>query len=108
MAKKKVVKKKVVRPSKTILKKEKVIDRKLQKSLSSKKIKIASSKKLRFFPQIKKRLALRDLILFAILSLISYILYTASGIQIYQDTFYLLSMIFGFIAVAFLIVFLVR
>ncbi|MEK6817265.1 MAG: hypothetical protein AABX80_00530 [Nanoarchaeota archaeon] len=53
------------------------------------------------------RLALRDLILFALLSVISFILFTVSGNTLYQDTFYLLAMIFGFISVAFLIVFLV-
>jgi len=53
------------------------------------------------------RLALRDLILFALLSIISFILFTVSGNSLYQDTFYLLAILFGFIAVAFLIVFLV-
>ena len=42
------------------------------------------------------RRALKDLILF-----------TVSGNTLYQDTFYLLAILFGFIAVAFLIVFLV-
>ncbi len=53
------------------------------------------------------RLALRDLILFALLSIISFILFTVSGNTLYQDTFYLLGILFLFIAVAFLIVFLV-
>src|SRR3989344_3986684 len=53
------------------------------------------------------RRALRDLILFALLSIISFILFTVSGNSLYQDTFYLLAILFGFIAVAFLIVFLV-
>ncbi|MDP2672634.1 MAG: hypothetical protein Q8O84_02375 [Nanoarchaeota archaeon] len=53
------------------------------------------------------RLALRDLILFALLSIISFILFTVSGNTLYQDTFYLLAMLFGFVALAFLIVFLV-
>ncbi|MBI2004358.1 hypothetical protein HYS72_02745 [Candidatus Pacearchaeota archaeon] len=53
------------------------------------------------------RLALRDLILFALLSIISFILFTVSGNTLYQDTFYLLAILFGFIALAFLIVFLV-
>ena len=54
-------------------------------------------------------LALRNLILFAVLALISYILYSITGSekQIYRNTFYLSSMILGFIALAFLIVFLV-
>jgi|SRR3989344_8538725 len=53
------------------------------------------------------RLALRDLILFALLSIISFILYSVSGNTLYQDTFYLMGILFLFIAVAFLIVFLV-
>lgn len=53
------------------------------------------------------RLALRDLILFALLSVISFILETVSGNTLYQDTFYLLAILFGFISLAFLIVFLV-
>ncbi|MEK6844955.1 MAG: hypothetical protein AABX44_01740, partial [Nanoarchaeota archaeon] len=42
------------------------------------------------------RLALRDLILFAILTIISFILFTVSGNSLYQDTFYLLAILFGF------------
>lgn len=53
------------------------------------------------------KLALKDFILFALLSVISFILFTVSGNTLYQDTFYLLAMLFGFISVAFLIVFLV-
>ena len=52
------------------------------------------------------RLALRDLILFALLSIISIIVSNVSGNSLYQDTFDLLAILFGFIAVAFLIVFL--
>ena len=53
------------------------------------------------------RRALKDLILFSLLAIISFILFTVSGNTLYQDTFYLLAILFGFIAVAFLIVFLV-
>jgi|SRR3989344_2090216 len=52
------------------------------------------------------RLALRDLILFALLSIISFILFTVSGNTLYQNTFKLLGILFLFISVAFLIVFL--
>ena len=54
----------------------------------------------------RSKLALRNLILFAVLSLISFILYTVFGNQLYQDTFYLLTIIFIFVALAFLIIFL--
>lgn len=53
------------------------------------------------------KLALRDLILFALLSIISFILYSVSGNTLYQDTFYLLGILFLVIALAFLIAFLV-
>ena len=74
-------------------------------------VKSSASKKAVPLKQITSRynskLALRDLILFALLSIISFILYTVSGNILYQDTFYLLAILFGFISVAFLIVFLV-
>ena len=74
-------------------------------------VKSSASKKTVPLKQItsryNSRLALRDLILFALLSIISFILYTVSGNTLYQDTFYLLAILFGFISVAFLIVFLV-
>ena len=63
----------------------------------------------RLVSKSRARLALRDLILFAVLSLIFYILYSVTGDTklIYQDTFFLLSIVLGFIALAFLIIFLV-
>lgn len=74
-------------------------------------VKSSASKKTVPLKQItsryNSRLALRDLILFALLSIISFILFTVSGNTLYQDTFKLLGILFLFIAVAFLIVFLV-
>mgnify|MGYP001586679355 FL=1 len=74
-------------------------------------VKSSASKKAVPLKQItsryNSRLALRDLILFALLSIISFILYTVSGNILYQDTFYLLAILFLFVALAFLIVFLV-
>ena len=78
-----------------------------------KSVKVVSTSKKRTIPvkqitsRYNSRLALRDLILFALLSIISFILYTVSGNTLYQDTFNLLAILFGFISVAFLIVFLV-
>lgn len=74
-------------------------------------VKSSASKKAVPLKQItsryNSRLALRDLVLFALLSIISFILFTVSGNTLYQDTFKLLGILFLFIAVAFLIVFLV-
>jgi Na+/proline symporter len=49
------------------------------------------------------KLVLRNLILFVILSLISYLLYIVFDNVIYETFFYFLTMILGFIALAFLI-----
>jgi hypothetical protein len=57
-------------------------------------------------PKDRSRLALRDLILSGVLSLICFVLYAIVTNEIYQNTFYLLSMILGFIAVAFLILYI--
>ena len=48
-----------------------------------------------------------NLILFVILAVASYVLCNVSGSDFYQDLFFLLSVILGFVALAFLIAFLV-
>lgn len=55
----------------------------------------------------KINLVLKNLILFGVLSLISFMLYTVSSNVFYRDLFLLSTMILGFIALAFLIVLLV-
>lgn len=52
------------------------------------------------------RLALKDLILFSVLSIVSFIIYTLSNDPFYEDLFYLFGMVLVFIAAAFLIAFL--
>lgn len=49
----------------------------------------------------------RNLILFVLLSLISYVLYLVSENEVFKDIFYFLWIIFGFIAIAFLLALLV-
>ena len=51
----------------------------------------------------KFRLVLKNLILFVILGIISWLLYAVSGNVAYQTFFYVLTMILGFISLAFLI-----
>ncbi len=53
------------------------------------------------------RLALRDLLLFVILSMVSYLIYTVSGNTLYEQFFGVVSIILGFIALAFLVAVLV-
>ncbi len=52
-------------------------------------------------------LSLRRLILFAVLAAISFILYLFLSNEIFKNLFSLLAMIFGFVAVGFVIVFLI-
>ncbi len=114
MAKKAVKRKKVAKKKKKVVKKKatkkkkKVVRKKVPVTKKATKKKIVRVPKLsgQLASKYNSRLALRDLILFALLSLVSFILFLATGNGIYKDTFYLLAMLFGFIAVAFLIVFL--
>lgn len=52
----------------------------------------------------KFNLVLKNLIIFAVISLASFVLYTVSNSLMFRNLFSLLSMIFGFVAVAFLII----
>lgn len=109
---------KKVAKKKSSKKKVKTSKRKVKKKTTKKKVvakKAVKKKKLEIKPGIhpnkvsliyNSRLALRDLIIFACLSLLSLMLYLVSGNLFYQDLFYLLAMVFGFVALAFLIVFL--
>jgi hypothetical protein len=89
-AKKKVVKKKVS----------------VKKKLTVKNTSKPEIKQIRATPS-RLRLVLRNLILFAILATISYVLYVVSKGVVYETFFYFLAMILGFISLAFLISFLV-
>ena len=64
------------------------------------------SKKVRS-SKYKIKLVLRNLISFSVLTLVSVLLYVFSNNEIFRNLFQLLSIIFGFIGLAFLIVFLV-
>ena len=55
----------------------------------------------------KMKLVLRNLILFAVLSAVSLVLQDASGNVLMNQLFFLLGTLFGFVALAFLIVLLV-
>ena len=89
---KKVVKKK---PVKKIIKKSKV------------KRVVNESKKLVRYTKKKINLVLKNLILFVAISLLSFALYSVSNNAIFKNLFLLLVIVSGFVAVAFLIVFLI-
>ena len=92
-----------------VKKKVKKVIGKSAKKVSKKTIKkvVSKPKKLVRFGKKKFHLVLKNLILFAILFILSLVIYNVSNNEIYSDLFFLLSMIFGFVAVAFLIILLV-
>ena len=108
MAKKKVVKKKVAKKpvkKKVSKKSSKKVVRAKPKS-TSKKVskpkplgKVSVDKKLNF--------SIRRFLFFTIVTLLSFILYSVSGSEVYMDAFQLAMIIFGSIAIAFLIIVLV-
>ncbi len=88
---------------------KKKVSKKTAKVKSVRKIK--SSKNLNnsevIHYQRKTGVAVWNLCLFAVLSIISYILSNISGTDFYRELFYLASLLFGVVALTFLIVFLV-
>ena len=99
--KKKVAKKKVSKIKKQPLKvasKKKTVKRKIKK---------APVKSKKFIYPKKVNLVIRNLIWSAVLALISFILYSISGKEMYQNFFWLAAVILLFVAIAFLIVLLI-
>ncbi len=75
----------------------------------SKKSKTKSAKVVKNPSNLKRRfgIALRNLILFLIMFVVSYGLYSASSSDLMINLFFLLSVIFGFVSLAFLLVLLI-
>ena len=73
----------------------------------TKKKSVGKNKKMIRSTSKKINLVFKNLIFFAILFVLSRILYAVSGNQTYENLFLLLSIIFGFVGVAFLIVLLI-
>jgi Flp pilus assembly protein TadB len=100
MVKKKVTKKKAKR----------VVRRKTPVRKANQKIKSARRVKSIIRPvrstERKRRLVVNNLIFFVILAVISYILKVAASVEIYVNLFAILSMIFFFVALAFLVIYL--
>lgn len=101
MAKKKVKKAVKKKTTKKVAKKKTV-----KKSVKKVAHKPMKSKPVRATPR-KIKFVLRNLILFIVLSIISYLLYTVSSDVVLKPFFYFLTMILGVIALAFLISLLV-
>jgi hypothetical protein len=82
--------------------------RKTSKAISKKKIakEKEDAKKLVRATKRKIKLVVRNLIVFGGLFLISFCLYNLSSNLMFRNLFYLLSMVLGFVGLAFLIVFL--
>ncbi len=95
MVKKKSVKKKSVRRK---------VKKRPVKKITRKTVK---SKRMVRFSKKKINLVLKNLILFVILFTLSFVLYNVSSQEMYTNLFLLLSIIFGFITIAFLIVLLI-
>jgi len=75
---------------------------------------IVSSRKMQMQQEIntqkyvkKKKIALKKLVLFAIISIVFWALYNVTPVAFIGDIFWVIAMLSGFIALAFLIVFLV-
>ena len=97
MAKKKSVRK-LVRKNKKILARK--------SPAKAKRIKKEAPKKFARYNKKKFDLVLKNLIFFVILFIVSLALYNVSG-KGFENLFFLLSLIFGFVSVAFLIVLLI-
>jgi hypothetical protein len=72
--------------------------KRVRKKTSRKKGVIVNEKKI--------SIALKSLVLFGVLALVSFMLYTVSSNVFYRDLFFMGTMILGFIAAAFVIVIL--
>ena len=77
------------------------------KKKSVKKRSVNKSKKLVRYTKKKINLALKNLILFGVLSLIFFMLYSVSSNETYENLFLLFSMLLGFVGLAFLVVLLI-
>jgi len=76
-----------------------------KKTKKTKKTNIKSKKKSKPFKSDKRRfsIALKNFILFAIFFVLCFVLYNVSTAEIYVNLFLLLSIVLGFVSLAFLI-----
>lgn len=79
----------------------------MAKKRVKKKVSRKTAKKISKSSKNKFSLSWKNLIFFAFLSFLSFGLYTYTDEEMFKNLFQLLSIIFGFVAVAFLITFLI-
>lgn len=99
-----MVKKKVTKKKASV---KKVFNKRVSKVVSKPVVKQKVVQRRILVTPSKFRLVLKNLILFVLLAVISFIFFQASSNQMYIDFFLLLTWILGFISVAFLIALLV-
>lgn len=88
--------------------KKKTVKKPVQKKKAKKTVKAKGiSQRKPLTPKNKMKFAIKNVVFFLMLGIISYILFSVTGKEIYSNLFELLSMIFIFIAIAFLIVLLI-
>ena len=68
---------------------------------------VKKSKKAVHPPERKFGLVLKNLVLFAVLSIVAFFLFKVSEKEMYVNLFFMIALISGFLAVAFLIVLLI-
>ena len=78
-----------------------------KKKRVKRKISKSKSKKLDDSNIRKINLVIKNLILFGVLSLLSLMLYSVSNDEVYQSLFSLISIVLGFVSIAFFIVLMV-
>lgn len=109
MAKKKVVKKSSPKKKKTTVKKSSVRNKSSPKKKATKKTDYSETKKpSKQFP-LRERVdvAWKNFLLFLILLIFSYVMYHFSSADLFLNLFGIFSIIFGFLALAFLLAFVV-
>lgn len=85
-----------------------MVKKKSVKKRVKKKLREITKSKRSVIPDKKKiNLVLRNLILFAVISLLSFLLYRVSNKDIFMNLFLILAIIFVFVSIAFLIILLV-
>jgi len=85
---------------------KRVAKSRISSKVAKKSVRRVAVKPTRYSPR-KIGVVIKNLILFAILSLISWLLYGVSNVGMYENLFLLLAYVLGFVALAFLIVLLV-
>ena len=109
MAKKKVTKKRTTKKKKSVTKKSSVKKKSPSKKKVDRKVTYAKLEKPRKQFPLRERtdVAWKNFLLFLILLILSYVMYHFSTADLFLNLFGIFSIIFGFLAFAFLLAFIV-